>query len=371
MTPKKTTHQLLPPLWVVFWFLLFLAGWILWNLKELVVFLLMGYSIAYVIEPLVQRLEKKGLSRAVSFCVIFVVVGCFFVVLGLTAAPVLYREFARLSENFASYLDLAKERLAPMLKSFQGSAALQNQLDVTKLSTKNLSGLGDVSSVAGPVITNILQGLGTALLGGYSITLAIVNFFLLPFIAFYLSVDFQQIHAKTILLFPRSVRKKIREIVGEIDINVSAYIRGQLLVCIVLFFMYLAGLLVIGVELALVLAFIAGFGNMIPYFGFLAGIILSAIMALVTFGDLSSLLLVLLLFVVVQCLEGTVITPKIVGNQVGLSPLSIILALFAGGQLFGLLGIFLAVPFAAALKVLLRELHAWLVRASEAEAEAA
>jgi predicted PurR-regulated permease PerM len=119
------------------------------------------------------------------------------------------------------------------------------------------------------------------------------------------------------------------------------------------------------VELWFLLALIAGFGNLIPYLGFLTGIVLSSIMALVTFGDTEHLVQVLILFGIVQALEGTLITPRIVGNKVGLSPLAVILAIFAGGKLFGLLGVFLAVPVAAALRVIWRYLHRWLISRAE------
>jgi predicted PurR-regulated permease PerM len=129
----------------------------------------------------------------------------------------------------------------------------------------------------------------------------------------------------------------------------------------VLFVLYAIGLWLVGVDLWLLLAAISGFGNIIPYVGFISGILLSSLMALVTFGDVSHLLWVWGVYAAVQALEGTFITPKILGESVGLSPLVIILALFVGGQLFGLLGIFLAVPAAAALRVLVRSSYQWVM----------
>jgi predicted PurR-regulated permease PerM len=115
----------------------------------------------------------------------------------------------------------------------------------------------------------------------------------------------------------------------------------------------------VGVDLWLLLAAIAGFGNMVPYVGTVSGILLSSVMALVTFGDFSHVFSVLGVFAAVQLIDGTIITPRIMGESVGLSPLVIILALFAGGQLFGLLGIFLAIPAAATLRVLVRHSYNW------------
>jgi predicted PurR-regulated permease PerM len=140
----------------------------------------------------------------------------------------------------------------------------------------------------------------------------------------------------------------------EIDGYVSSFVRGQFLVCTVLFALYALGLWIVGVDLWLLLAVITGFGNLVPYVGFLSGIVISSLMALVTFGDMLHVVYVWLVFAIVQALEGTIVTPRILGGSVGLSPLVIILALFAGGQLAGLLGIFLAVPAAAAFRVLVR-----------------
>lgn len=125
--------------------------------------------------------------------------------------------------------------------------------------------------------------------------------------------------------------------------------------------MYCIGFGLIGVELWGVLAVIAGFGDMIPYMGLVSGLILTSIMTLVTFGDLTHLLMVWGVFAFVQVLTGMVIAPRVLGNKVGLSPLIIILAIFSGGKLFGLLGIILAVPTAAALRVLLVHVHEWLI----------
>ena len=178
---------------------------------------------------------------------------------------------------------------------------------------------------------------------------------------FYLAVDLPKLHESVSALVPVTRRKRFQEVFREIDRYVSAFVRGQILVCSVLFVLYAVGLGLVGVDLWLLLAAISGFGNIVPYVGFLTGIVLSSLMALVTFGDFTHVAWVWCVYAVVQALEGMVISPRILGGSVGLSPLVIILALFAGGQLFGLLGIFLAVPAAAALRVIARSSYDWLV----------
>ncbi len=160
---------------------------------------------------------------------------------------------------------------------------------------------------------------------------------------------------------PLTRRNKFLAICSEVDGYISAFVRGQAIVCSLLFVLYAVGLWLVGVDLWLLLAALSGFGNIIPYAGFMVGIVLSSLMALVTFGDLAHLIWVWVVYGVVQVLEGTFITPKVVGDSVGLSPLTVILALFAGGQLCGLLGVFLAIPAAAVLRVLGRFSYDWVI----------
>jgi predicted PurR-regulated permease PerM len=218
-----------------------------------------------------------------------------------------------------------------------------------------------LSEVNGEAVKKVFSTIGATLLQGYNKALALVNIALLPFIVYYLAMDLPKIHASVVGLVPLTRRSKFVSVFREIDTYVSAFVRGQAIVCTILFVLYALGLGLVGVDLWLLLAAISGFGNIIPYVGFLSGIILSSLMALVTFGDLTHLLWVWGVYAVVQALEGTFITPRIMGESVGLSPLIIILALFAGGQLFGLLGIFLAVPAAATLRVLARSSYQWVI----------
>jgi len=148
----------------------------------------------------------------------------------------------------------------------------------------------------------------------------------------------------------------------EINGYVSGFARGQILVASILTVLYLIGFgAILSLKLWFLLAIISGFGNVIPYFGTILAIVLGCFLALLTYGDLTHVLYVLLVIGFIQLLEGFFITPKIVGSSVGMTPLMVILALFVGGQLFGLLGLFLAIPGAAIFRVLLSRLHSWVM----------
>ncbi len=350
----KTKESLLPPLWVLS--LLFVASvlWLAVQLKELVVLLVLGYFLAYAIDPLLSRLEKRGVSRGLGFGVVCALFALVVALLLVTAVPTIVREFQKLSENLSHYVAVGQERLGPYLERARDylPESISQSSSIDEVISGGLPAL--LSTVTGDTVKRVFQGVSATLLHGYSQILTLINVALLPFIVYYLAVDLPRLHGCILSLVPIMRRERVATVFREIDGYVSSFVRGQFLVCTVLFVLYAIGLWLVGVDLWLLLAAITGFGNLIPYVGFIMGIVLSSLMALVTFGDLWHVLYVWLVFIVVQGIEGTLVTPRILGDSVGLSPLVIILALFAGGQLFGLLGVFLAVPAAATVRVLAR-----------------
>ncbi|MCO6430959.1 MAG: AI-2E family transporter [Deltaproteobacteria bacterium] len=361
MSKAGTKESFLPPLWILTLLGVTVSLWLLVQLKEIVVLLVIGYSIAYIAHPLLRFMERREISRSVGLFVIFGLFLIFLGVITVTAVPTVARQYQTLSDNFPQYLDLARGKVTPLIeeaKSFLLKGADEAAPGVTP-------GPADLlSNISGDTVETLISGIMTALLGGYSLTLFLANLVLLPFIVYYLAIDFENIHTILLHLFPKEQRKKIAKIATEIDVYVAAFVRGQLLICTGLFVLYAIGLGIVGVDLWFLLAAIAGFGNVIPYFGFLCGIILSSIMALVTFGDFSHVMQVWLVFAIVQFLEGFIITPRVMGSKVGFSPLTVILAIFIGGKLLGLLGVFLAIPAAAVVKVLGRQLHGWILAKS-------
>ncbi len=357
MAKSAAQDSLLPPRWILALLGCVALVWLLLELKEIVAMLVLGYSLAYVMNPMLNYLERRKISRSVGFFVICGLLLAALFLLFVTAVPTIMREYDKLVDNFPEYVSKASERGGPIVEKLRHF--LPEDLRGTTVSDY---GTEIATYINGDTIRGLLAGVGKALLQGYSITLTVLNFFLLPFIVFYLSIDLPLFHAWVLSLFPAAQRRRATQIALEIHGHVSAFVRGQLTVGSILFVLYCIGLGIIGVELWFLLAVISGFGAIIPYMGFLLGIVLSSIMALATFGDTSHLLQVLGVYVFVQFLEGTFITPKIVGEKVGLSPLVVILAVVAGGQLFGLLGVFLAVPGAAIARVLLKHVHGWLVQ---------
>ncbi|MBN8551143.1 MAG: AI-2E family transporter, partial [Deltaproteobacteria bacterium] len=267
MNKVAAKESLLPPRWVLVLVATAAVLWLLFALKEIVAMLVLGYAIAYAMDPMLRFLERRKISRSVGFfvlCGLFLIALCLLVV---TAVPTVVREYEKLSDNFPEYLQRAVERAGPILSDLR-----------SRLPAKMRSG-GDVLANPGALLSHLssenihafLAGIGSALLQGYSVTLTILNFLLLPFITYYLAVDLPLFHAWVLSLFPSSRRRRVAEIAREIDGHISAFVRGQLTVGTILFVLYLIGLGIVGVELWFLLAVIAGFGAIIPYLGFLAG----------------------------------------------------------------------------------------------------
>lgn len=347
----------MPPRWILTVAAVLLFFWLVAQLKEVVVLLVVGYALAYAIDPILDILEKRKISRSIGLFIILSVLIILASILIVTALPVIIDEFGKLVSNLPHYIEVSKGKILTIFENFRSKLSPELLL---KLGLDNIDG-SNLPIITKENVDKILSGLGSALLGGYSITLTLLNIALLPFIVFYLAIDIDKMHGLVLKLFSKSYRKSAERFFHEIDGYLSAFLRGQIIVGTILFMLYAFGLGIIGVDLWFLLAVISGFGNFIPYVGFISGIVLSTIMTLVTFQDLSHLYMVWGLYAIVQFLEGTFITPKIVGNKVGLSPLVVILAIFSGGKLFGLLGILLAVPGAAALRVVGKRIHGWVL----------
>lgn len=357
--PVAARSSFLPPLWVLTFLAAALLFWLLSELKEIVVLLVVGYSIAYLIDPLLEWLAARRVSRTAGFFVVCAGFLLLVALLAVTALPTIVSEGSDLLERFPAYFNTAKEtarmRYHELLDHLPPE--LRNRLALTP---------DEIVPALGPdFMRRAVAAVTGTLLGGYSVTLTILNLALLPFIVFYLAVDLPYLHAAALSFFPRPYRKTVARLASQIDLHVSAFVRGQLLVGFILFLLYALGLGIIGVKLWVVIAFISGFGNLVPYLGTVVGIGFASVMALVTFGDFPHLLWTWGVYAIVQFLEGTFITPKVVGEKVGLSPLTVILAIFAAGKIFGLLGLFLAIPIAAVVRVMGTYAHGWVLKQVE------
>jgi predicted PurR-regulated permease PerM len=216
--------------------------------------------------------------------------------------------------------------------------------------------LQQARGLAPDLIQPVLAFLQKAFSSTVSLILTILGYFIIPVYLFYLLADLPQLKRFVESFIPERFQSTYHEKLGEVDTVLAGFIRGQLSVCAILALLYSIGLYFIGIDLAIAIGTLAGITFIIPYVGTIIGILLSVVMAFLKFHDILHPLLCLGWFCLVQGMEGMVITPKVVGSTVGLHPLVAIVALLIGGQIFGLMGMLLAVPVVAVLQVFLRSL---------------
>jgi predicted PurR-regulated permease PerM len=204
---------------------------------------------------------------------------------------------------------------------------------------------------AGSIVTRVLGGVTSS---GLAIITWIANLVLIPVLTFYLLVDWDHMMAKVHDLLPRNVEPVIVRLAKESDEVLGAFLRGQLLIMLILGLIYAIGLWLAGLELAFLIGMTAGLVSFVPYLGVVLGLIMAITAALFQFQELLPLVYVIVVFGIGQILEGMVLTPWLVGDRIGLHPVSVIFAVMAGGVLFGFIGILLALPVAAVIMVLLR-----------------
>ncbi|WP_255210671.1 AI-2E family transporter [Methylogaea oryzae] len=207
---------------------------------------------------------------------------------------------------------------------------------------------------AGGVATAVLQSLSQS---GMAVIHWLMNLLLVPVVSFYLLRDWDQLVRHVHELLPRRVAETAESLAEEADEVLGAFLRGQLLVMLAMSSYYSIALWIVGLDVALLVGMMAGLVGFIPYMGAIVGIGSGCLAALVQFQDASHLMPVLIVFGIGHVLEGTVLTPRLVGNKIGLHPVAVIFSALAGGQLFGFLGVLLALPAASVVMVLLRHAH--------------
>ena len=319
--------------------------------KELTALLLLSYVIALLIDPLVNRWERWHIPRGLSVIILGFVVVVFLMVVFGVVLPRLVMEYGSLVANLPSYLSSSIHRVHATAQKLH----LPFPADVQGLITWAQS---SVSAISVEQIRNAGEALMNALLQGYSFTLTLFNLILLPFFVFYLSRDLHSFHRHLGEFIRDDIEQKIDSVSGEILGDVRAFFKGQMTVAAILACLYAAGLALIGLPSGLIVGALSGLLNIVPYLGVAVGVTLASMIALVTDGTFSSMFLVWAVYAAVNAVDAMFITPRIVGQRLGIHPMAVIVALIIGGKLLGLLGCIIAIPAAAALRVVFQRAHA-------------
>ena len=321
----------------------------LYRIRSVLTPILIALFLAYALDPLIDWMESRRIPRTLAILVFLFSVFVVAVGFMLYLVPALQHELVRLSGSLPGMVEQVRESLLPWLSENLG----------VELPDSLAAGVESMASELAKLAPAVARPVGDLLRRVFSssmnLVMALVDVALLPVFAFYFLRDFDRIKERVWPLVPERHRDPMARRLQRFDEVLSGFIRGQLMVCLILGVLYALGLVLVGVRLGLAIGLLAGLLNIVPYVGFFIGIILALLMALLDFSSWWSLIGVGAVFAVVQTLEGLVITPRIVGDKTGLSPVAVIIALLVGGELAGVFGMLAAVPVAAVLKLVVEE----------------
>jgi predicted PurR-regulated permease PerM len=324
-----------------------LAAGVLFAWSSALFPLLAGFLLAYLTHPVASYFERHKMPRILGFFLIVLVLAAVLVVILFVFIPALINELVVIGDKLPSWQEVMQERIDPLLADVRtrfprAFALLQTRLNVWAQTT--LPSLAD----------RLVDRLGAALGSALGVAGTLLNLVLIPVIAAYLTVDFRRFIETLRRLVPRPVLPTVELVVGDVHGVLSAFVRGQLLVSLTLALMYTGGLLLVRAPLALVIGPLAGLLSLVPYLGLVVGAGSSFLLAFFEYQDLLHPMAALAVFLVAQSIEGWVLTPALLGRSVGLHPVWVLVSLLVGGELFGIPGIIVAVPVAAALRVVIR-----------------
>ena len=324
------------------------VGYLFYLLAPVLTPFVTAALLAYLGDPLVDWLEARGLSRTLAVVVVFVMLLALVTVMLLLLLPALGAQIGKLVEALPRYMDWIETVAVPWVSASLGVDL--PSLDWNALEQAIQAHWRKVGGVAAGLVQTVSKS-GMALVGW------LANLVLIPVVAFYLLRDWDIFMANIRGLLPRRLEPTVVDLARQSDEVLGAFLRGQMMVMLGLGTVYSVGLMWMGLDLGLLLGSIAGLVSFVPYLGFILGILLAGVATLMQFQDAFQLIYVFAVFAVGQTLESVVFTPWFVGDRIGLHPVAVIFAVMAGGQLYGFVGILLALPVAAVTMVLLRYMH--------------
>lgn len=323
------------------------TGIVLYLLAPVLTPFLLAALLAYIGDPLVDRLEARKLSRTLAVSVVFLGLSLIALVLLFILVPLVEKQLSTFISRLPVYVDWLQTTAMPWAQARFG---LEQVPDVGELKQV----LQAHWQQAGGLVVNLLASIGNS---GAALLALLANIVLVPLVTFYMLRDWDVMVARVHELLPRSIEPLVAKLATESDDVLGAFMRGQLLVMLSLSVIYSVGLLLMGLDYALLIGMIAGLVSFVPYLGMIIGVLLAVAAGLFQFHDIVALWPLLVVFGVGQLLESFVLTPMLVGDKIGLHPVAVIFAIAAFGQLFGFFGILLALPVAAVIVVIIRHAH--------------
>ncbi len=320
-------------------------AWLLYLLSPILSPFLLAAALAYLCDPLVDRLEARGVKRTLGTVLVLLGLVLALVLLLLILTPLVQAQVRLLMEQVPRVVEWGTQTLLPWLTATFGVDLARDQEALIAWLKAHVSELSQVTQYLPRIADS-----GLALVGFLG------NLLLVPVVLFYLLRDWDRVMAHLADWIPDSLHGRTVSLAREIDGVLSEFVRGQVLVILVMCLFYSIALAIAGLDYALAVGIISGILVFVPYLGVVVGVLLGTLAGWAQYGDLAALLPVWGVFLAGQMLEGMAVTPWLVGERVGLHPVAVIFALMAFGQLFGFVGLLVAIPAAAATLVALRHL---------------
>jgi predicted PurR-regulated permease PerM len=331
-----------------------IVGLLIYLLSPILTPFLLAGIIAYIFNPLVTKIKLWKIPRSLGAILVMALLLCIFTALIIIITPLFERKVFLLIEKTPVYLETIRSGLVPWLETQLG---IKLQLDAAQLKLVLMQYWQDTGGILVKLIPSIKSS-GVATMEFF------LNVLLMPVVLFYLLRDWVHLVKLIDEIIPRHWHEQVNVLANEADKVLAEFLRGQLSVMLLMSFCYVTGLWLVGLEFALPIGVIAGVLVFVPYLGLGIGLVLATLAALIQFQGWSGLLPVWIVFGVVQLLESMAITPWLVGNRIGLHPVVVIFALLAFGQLFGFVGLLLALPASAVLLVWLRHVRKQYLKSS-------
>ena len=329
---------------VLFWvaaLAIFIA--LVWLLHDVLLPFVAGMALAYLLDPLANRIENLGVNRVVATVVIILGLLVILVILALLLVPVIANQASAMIDNLPQYSARVQALVTEYIKPW-----------FSKLSKSGLPDL-DVSAVMKNASGAALVFLTSLWSGGQALVSIVSLCVVTPVVAFYLLIDWRRMVTSIDQSLPRDHAETIRGLIREMDSAIAGFVRGQTSICLILAVFYMAGFALAGLNFGFLIGLSAGIATFIPYVGSFIGLVVATLVAILQFWpEWTPIVIVLCIGVVGQVLEGYVLSPHLVGTSVGLHPVWLMFALFACGYLFGFVGLIVAIPLSAAIAVLVR-----------------
>lgn len=325
--------------------------WLLILLKPVVIPLFIALIFAYLLNPFVDQLCKWKISRGISIVCVSLGITAILCIALWYLIPVIWKQIVFIRDNIPQAIEWINQIFLPWYaKTFNTDEMMIDTQQITSVLMGYIQTNYSADNIQAFVLQLVKSSLNLLQIGGTAI--------LIPILTFYLLIDWHKMYASLFKLIPPRFTVKTYVVLDECNQVLRAFIKGQLLVMFLLGSIYAVGLEIIGLEVGLIIGMMAGLASIVPYAGFAVGVIAAILATLFQFGfDWMQLMLVGIVFIIGQLCEGYILQPFLLGDKIGLSPVAVILAVLAGAQLAGFIGMLVALPIAAILVVLLHHLN--------------